>query len=440
MRDVAVIGAGAAGLAAALELQRSGAQVTLYERTERAGGALRTEQLEGARVDVGVQLVSSSHTALFELCARTGTRELLRRAPGRDAMWRKERAHAITYGSVASMATSSALPTTLKLKLAARYLPFLSSHARGLDANDPSGTGGLAHDDESIAAWGERELGRDFVELLVYPLLGAYHGAVPEQTSAALYHALARVGIDVSVYAVLGGFGALPDAWLRAFRQQGGQYRSAVEVTAVSGTDSGTTVSTAEGAASHDAVVVAVPAPRARGLVPGDELRAWLSGVRMQPAFTVAFLMERPYPGNYFGLSFPRTDPVGERVVALCVQRNKLGGLVPGGGDVLVALPAPSGAAQLLERGDEAVASAILESLERAVPGMRRRVVSTHVQRFDDGYVLFPPGYLHHLHRFDPAWLPKRIALAGQYLVAPSVEGAVRSGIRAAARVLEGLR
>ena len=38
-RDVAVIGAGAAGLAAALRLVRSGARVTIYERGVRAGWA-----------------------------------------------------------------------------------------------------------------------------------------------------------------------------------------------------------------------------------------------------------------------------------------------------------------------------------------------------------------------------------------------------------------
>ncbi|HSJ08644.1 MAG TPA: FAD-dependent oxidoreductase, partial [Longimicrobiales bacterium] len=161
--EVAVVGAGAAGLAAAMRLSARGAAVTLLERDGRAGGKLRTELVDTARVDVGVQLVSSTHTALHALTAEAGAAELLQRSPGRDALWRKDRPQSITYGSVASMVASGALPTTLKLKMAARYLPYLNRHARTLDANDPAMTGGLALDTESIGEWGRREVGDEFV-------------------------------------------------------------------------------------------------------------------------------------------------------------------------------------------------------------------------------------------------------------------------------------
>ncbi|MGH7448719.1 MAG: FAD-dependent oxidoreductase, partial [Longimicrobiales bacterium] len=67
-------------------------------------------------------------------------------------------------------------------------------------------------------------------------------------------------------------------------------------------------------------------------------------------------------------------------------------------------------------------------------------VTSAHVFRYDHGYTIFPPGYLGHIARFDDAWLPARVALAGDYLIAPTVEGAVRSGERAARRVLASTR
>jgi protoporphyrinogen/coproporphyrinogen III oxidase len=435
-RDVAVIGAGAAGLAAALSLSRAGARVTVYERDARAGGRLRTETLDGARVDVGVQLVSSSHTTLFELAQQAGGRALLRRSPGRDALWRKGRANPITYGSVASMVASSALPALLKLKLGSRYLPFLTARAHGLDANDPAGSGGVAHDRESIGAWGMRELGSDFVELLVYPLLAAYYGALPEQTSAGVYHALARMGIDVSVYGAAGGFGALADAWLTAAEGAGARYAAATEVMHVDGSADGVRLATSAGEAHHDAAVIATPAPVAARLLGGGDIGVWLAGVHVVPTLTVAYRMNRPFPGDYFGLSFPRGEALGERVVALCIQGRKLPGLVPSGGDALVALPAPSATASLLALDDDAAAHAMLASLERAVSGISKHVTSTHVFRYQHGYTIFTPGYLHHLSRFDTAWLPPRVSLAGDYMLAPSVEGAVRSGKYAARRAM----
>jgi oxygen-dependent protoporphyrinogen oxidase len=435
-RDIAVIGAGAAGLSAALRLTRAGARVTVYERDARVGGRMRTETMDGARVDVGVQLVSSTHTSLFDLSAQAGARELLQRSPGRDALWRKGRANPITYGSVTSMLASSALPTTLKLRMGTRYLPFLTARASGLDANDPAGSGGVAHDGESIGAWGERELGADFVELLVYPLLAAYYGALPEQTSAGVYHALAKMGMDVSVYGAAGGFGALADAWLAAAETGGARYQPATEVTGIDATDGGVSIRTSAGTAHHDAAVIAAPAPVAARLLGPGSTATWLEGVRVTPTLTVAFRMDGPFPGDYFGLSFPRGDEIGDRVVALCIQGRKLPGLVPAGGDALVALPAPAATASLLDLDDDAVADVMLGTLDRAVSGMSRHVRSARVFRYEHGYTLFTPGYLQHLARFNTAWLPPRIALAGDYMLAPSVEGAVRSGEHAARRAL----
>ena len=227
---VAVVGAGPAGLAAAWELQGAGVRVTLYEERGGPGGRMRSDAMDGASVDVAVQLLSSTYTHLLAMARKAGVSERVVRAPGRDALWRKGRPHPITYGSIASMITSSALPTGLKLRLAAKYLPFLGTEARGLDANDPGGTGGAAHDTRSIGAWGAEHLGEDFVELLAYPLLAAYYGGVPEETSAAMYHALARVGLDVQVLAVRGGMGSLALALTESMRAKGVEFRSGAAV------------------------------------------------------------------------------------------------------------------------------------------------------------------------------------------------------------------
>ena len=116
--DVAVVGAGPAGLAAGWALAAGGARVTLYERRGAPGGTLRTDELDGARVDAGVQLLGSYYRETFRIAAEAGASGLLVRSPGRDALWRGGRAHGLTYGSVTSMAASGALPAGLKLRLA----------------------------------------------------------------------------------------------------------------------------------------------------------------------------------------------------------------------------------------------------------------------------------------------------------------------------------
>lgn len=436
IRSAAVVGSGLAGLAAAVALTRAGVHVRVYEARGEPGGRMRSDQLGTATIDPAVQLVSSTYTAFFDLARMTGSLELLVRAPGRDALWRNGRAHGITYGSVTSMVGSTALPALLKLRLGARYLPFLSTAVRDLDANDPSGTGGIAHDEESVAAWGEREMGSDFVELLTYPLLAAYYGSVPEQTTAALYHALARVGMDVRVHAVVGGAGRLPHTiadWLTA---HGTELHLGTRVDEFELSDDGVRVRAAGTETACDVLVLATPPAAARSLVADvPSLAQWLDGVHTAPTASAAFLLDAPLDPEWFGLTFPRASVPGERIAAIAAQSRKLPSLVPEG-EAIVVYPRPALGTRLADAEPQHVVDELMPGLAAAFPGIEAHIWRARAYSFPDGYSLFAPGSLRHRQALQSVEVPERLALAGDYLIAPTVEGAVRSGLRAAERLL----
>ncbi len=431
---IGVVGAGPAGLAAAWSLSAAGRRVTVYDAREEVGGRLRTEELAGTAADVAVQLVSAGYERLLEMAGDLGASDLLIRVPGRDALWRGDRAHTLRYGSMAGMAGSGALPTSLKLRMGLRYLPFLEGHAAALDLNEPARAAAAGLDDESIADWGRRELGDDFVELLTYPLLAAYYGVTPEETSAGFFHALARAGLRVHVLGVRGGVRALAERLAAGLRSRGVVFRTGAPVGRLLG---GPEAVYLEGPADaeHGAVVLAVPPAEAARLLPD---LGWLDEVRTRASAALALAVAGEVRTGWFGLSIPRAELPGARLAAVCVQAEKETGVTRPGRGSLVLIPTPTEGVQWASLEPRAVLDRALPHLDRVLPGVRDRITEARLVRHPAGGFVPYPGYLTRLASFTQDALPDRVALAGDYLVAPTVEGAVRAGVAAAARVSRG--
>lgn len=431
-RGIGVIGAGPSGLAAAWWLTSRGHRVRVYEARE-VGGRLRTETVGGVGADVAVQLLSGAYTEVIALARGVGAGELLVPVPGRDALWRHGRAHALRYGSVASMAASGALPARLKLRMGLKYLPFLERHADALDLNDPARATAAGLDGESIADWGRRELGEEFVELLAYPLLAAYYGITPEETGAGVFHALARAGMRVKLLGVRGGVGALGVAAATWLRGCGADVREGSQVESIEASSSGVRVRLVGGEVEHDSVIVAVPASEAARLVPSVE---WLSTVRSRSTATLVLATDGPTSPGWFGLSIPRGDALGADVAAVCVQEEKETGVTgTDGTGALVVVPTPSAGEGWSQAEPARVVESVMPTLEAVLPGIRARILEARLVRLREATFVPGPGHFDRARRLESQTLPPRVALAGDYLVAPTVEGAVRSGVRAARRV-----
>ena len=73
MTDVVVLGAGLAGLSAARDLKRGGADVVVLEARDRVGGRVEAATLaDGRRVQLGGEVVGHAHTAYRELAGELG--------------------------------------------------------------------------------------------------------------------------------------------------------------------------------------------------------------------------------------------------------------------------------------------------------------------------------------------------------------------------------
>src|SRR6476659_4982578 len=74
---VVVVGGGIAGLAAAWELVRGGAAVTLLEATERLGGKLHADEIAGVPVDLGAESMLARRPEAVDLARAVGLAEEL---------------------------------------------------------------------------------------------------------------------------------------------------------------------------------------------------------------------------------------------------------------------------------------------------------------------------------------------------------------------------
>ncbi len=439
MRDrrIAVIGGGLAGLTAGYALERLGANVVVYEASGRLGGRALTDDVDGLRVDPGAQLFGSMYENFLGLVREIGLGERLVRVPGRDALWREGRAHEVVYGSVASMAASGGLPFRTKFRLGTTYVPFLARHGADLVIDAPERAAAAGLDGESIAAWGEREMDDAFVRALVYPQLGAYYAASPADTSAAFYHILARHGMDLSLYAMDGGVGQVADRLASRAIETGGEIRTGARVREVAMSGDRVTVATDDSAETFYGAVVAVPPtllpPILKGAPPA--LMDWLAGVRYRPSVALVLVLKAPMSERYFGLSFPQGET--RYVSAVAIQENKGVPLGDTSRGVIVAFPTPESAADLVEMAPREILDRMLPEIAVAFPGIEERVASVRAYRWKEGAPLFYPGYLGRLGEFRSSALEGSgpLAVAGDYLYGPSVEGAVTSGFAAAARL-----
>ena len=72
MKKIIVIGAGVAGLSAAVRLQKLGYEVDLYEKEEKIGGKMNQIKKDGFSFDVGptIVMMPEIYREIFEVCGK----------------------------------------------------------------------------------------------------------------------------------------------------------------------------------------------------------------------------------------------------------------------------------------------------------------------------------------------------------------------------------
>jgi oxygen-dependent protoporphyrinogen oxidase len=170
--DAIVVGAGVAGLAAALELQSGGCEVLVVDPSDRPGGVMRTDHVSGYVIERGPN-TTQVKAPMLALLRRYGLQDVLVRAEP------ESRRRFLYRGG-------ELVPVPLS-PLDFLRTPLLSRRAKLRMLAEPLRRRGSA-DGESVAEFASRRLGAEAVSALVGPFLtGVYAGDERELGASAVF-------------------------------------------------------------------------------------------------------------------------------------------------------------------------------------------------------------------------------------------------------------
>ncbi len=432
-RKALVVGAGLAGLTAAHFLEKSGAQVEVFEAGDRVGGRVGTVQVEGGFIDVGAQFIHSNYEVTLSLIRELGLEDKVAPITSPITTIQRARRFRMAFDSWNVPYLSVRERLRFNVQLGRLLLPRLRirPHAQWPRALDL--------DDAEVGRYLRPRLGEDTYEYTIRPLMLSYAMAEPEGVSVAYFARSMAMYLSTKTFALRSGIAGLTEALAqgkkvhldaRVVRLLPGGPRRVVGIEVTRGEQ--------REQIRADAVVMAVPSPALAPLYDGWSAveRRFLDGFGYSPFPIVTLRLRRPLDDPSYAVLPDRAD--GYRLSFLTLPQNKLPHSAPPT-YVQCYVLGPLGA-EIIDEDDDIIVERVARDLERIFPGGSGDVDWIRVDRYRHGFPHFAPGaYGRTLEFRESARSIHGMAVAGDFVEAGLLEGAALSGKRAAMAVAADL-
>ena len=300
---IGIIGAGAAGLAAAYELVKQGHYAAVYERAPFLGGQASTFDVGGARLEKGYHHWFTSDTDIVDLTAEIGLGDRIR--------WIDSTVGTLVDGRIYDFVTpldllkftAMSLPDRIRLGLTTLYLQRQRDFRK--------------YEDITADEWLRRYVGKSGYDVFWGPMMrGKFGEEHYEEVSMAWVWGKIQTRVKSRGKSMIkeklgypmGSFGELFDVLAERVREMGGEVHSSAAVERVQvedGRATGLDVAL-EGEGSEfvefDAVLATTPSYIFPSLVPPlpDEYLARLTGVNYMAAVLIVLVLDRPLSDVYW--------------------------------------------------------------------------------------------------------------------------------------------
>ena len=381
---VGIIGAGAAGLAAAFELVKKGHQAQVFERAPFLGGQASTFPVGGGRLERGYHHLFVSDTHMVDLIHELGL--------GHKLAWIESKVGFYHGGKIWKFAGPKDLlqfkPLSMfdRLRLGAVTLYLQKTRD------------GIKFEGVTAAEWLEKRVGKKAYNVVWEPMLRGKFGEHFNEISMTwlwgkIYLRVASRGKPWQREKLgypMGSFGEVFDVLGERIRQRGGEVHTSADVRRVvveDGRATGLEVAV-EGQGvevrSFDAVIATTPSYVFTRLVPPfpDEYQRKLTDVTYLAAVLMVLVLDRPLSPMYWLNSADRTMPVA----CIIEQTNFVDPALYGGKHIVYFSNYPSRQNPLYEMNAEELLESFLPHLTKINPA-------------------FDPSWIeeYHHHRVDAA-------------------------------------
>jgi protoporphyrinogen/coproporphyrinogen III oxidase len=444
-KHVIVIGAGLSGLACAHRLNQLGAEVTVLEASDRAGGFLGTIRKDGFLFESGPQSFQVTEI-LRDLIRELGIEGELQKADASAARY------ILVHGRLQKIPTSPQAMLTSSLLGAGSRWKILSEPFR--KTRPPAG-------EESVASFARRKFGNEILEYLVGPFVSGVYAGDPELLSlkAAFpsldewereYGSVLRGAKKArmrkgpsepeSLCSFQQGVATLPSAMAAKLGD-----RLQTQTRAISLSRSGTA-----GNETHEvriertvgsetmqaaAIVVATPAYVSAHLIESisAQLGHTLSGIAYAPVAVVAagyYQQQVGEPMNGFGYLVPRSEKL--HTLGTVWNSSLFPGRAPRGAVTLTSFTGGATNPEIADEPEGEIAK-IIQSENEHILKIIGSPVTSAVWKYPRALPQYNLGHGHVVEAIRDAErkLPG-IFFAGNYLEGPSVGKCVENGFRTA--------
>ncbi|WP_179467124.1 protoporphyrinogen/coproporphyrinogen oxidase [Mycolicibacterium vinylchloridicum] len=431
----AVIGGGAAGMAAAYELKKAGFAVTVFEARDRVGGRIWTVRKGDFVMDLGTAVYLGTYREAVAMIHEVGLTGEFVETPVMFGMPRQGTQHYLDLAKpIRSSIATKVISWPAKIKALRLFADVFKHRASlGYDTYD-----GLAEiDTETVLDYSQRVLNTELARYISAPLVSGTWVHEDHDTSVALLHWTVRNMLVKSVFNLTSGVAGLPVKLATLVDTR-------LEHTVTNVTDSGGTVevtysspsSGGERTETFDAAIIATTAAPALSMYPqmDDNHRGLYETARYHRLGNVSLgFSARPDDPGTFSMISPYDDP---DTIAVIADHNKAPGRAPAGKGLISVLLSPSYLDRTDDKDDQHLLDHALERVAYYYGNVPGELEEYALMRWPESVPVLGKGRFKVIADFRKKIdHGARVQFASDLDRIPGLNGALVSGQEAAARV-----